>query len=832
MKANKSLSAQDGGIWARVSVYLRPQFRYSRWVFLAALLLCFCLSALARYHQYHQWQKTPEMYFVDGKPMMTTMDAFLWLRFARQYKTGNYDDSDGPDTMRFYPVGYSKPSFILLSYLAAKFSAFFTNIEDTGTLLIPILASLFIIPFLVYFLEIGYPTAAVVGSLVGTFNHIYMVRTAIGRVDTDSLNLFFFFLVSYFILITCKGKRDRDLYLYSAIAGISMLVFHTWYHLTMLAEFYVFVLIVHLLVNGVFWRKILKAAVIFVVFSADDDVVNITRALLSEVSKIAPGSYSAWIPLIFIVSLWLTEIIEVVASWPLTLFDYLSAHTEKTFKFSLTSTNSIFSIIYITGMVVLHKTNFNMSFTAIWLLLVVSCLYLERYDRPALFKIAAIVSLVIALPTVFSATRDVAASFTNSYILHYAREIQYNITAGLMVNQSVFSTIEEMQKTPVEVLLSFIFKTPALSVIGLCFFGVFSAYHIRKLIPLLPIIIIGLLTFNGSNRYVMNLAPLVGIGYGYMVAIIIKPLMAPFKTRDMLQELAVYVSSFLFFLSVVNQTAYAYVPQPSVPPAVYKPMSQLRDKLPRDSVILTWWDLGYAIVDTTGYATFHDGGTQNTSVTTYIARGLTSESQYEMYNIASMLCAKGSTVTEDIINKDMGLNAIIDDVKADDIYLMYTQDLIAKFQAIYYLRGAIPQRHANKNEPMLVPLSCQSFADNVLSCGSDTLNLNTGQINSSNGFDKAVFIENGKVIKQNSYENRSGIFLELFVENGRILDIYLTKDAFFYSNLNQMFILGNYDSAIYEETLNAFPALRVFKLRHHPSEVGVAPLSGSLTQTK
>ncbi|MBV6342402.1 STT3 domain-containing protein [Candidatus Magnetobacterium casense] len=830
MKANKAVSQQkptpgSDGIRKRLSAYLRPQLKYSRWVLLIVLLLCLSLSVLARYNQYHQWQKTPDLHFVDGKPMMTTMDAFLWLRFARQYKTDSYNDT-GPDTMRFYPVGYSKPPFILLSYLSAKLSVFFDNIEDNATIVIPILASLFIIPFFVYFFEIGYPAAAVVGSLVGTFNHIYMVRTAIGRVDTDSLNLFFLFLVSYFILLTCKDNKERNLYLYSAIAGVSMFVFHTWYHLNMLAEFYVFVLVVYLLVNKVPWRKTLKAAGIFVLFSAGDAVVNITRAVLAELSKSAPEAYGAYMPVMFVVSLYLCEITEIVASVLPSMFDYLAATNERIFKFSLTSTNVIFTALYILCMIMLHSSGFDV--IAICLLLVVCCLYLERYNRLTLFKIAAVSSLVILLPTVFYAAKNIAISAQNSYLMYYVKEIQYNLTTGLMVKQSVFSTVEEMQKTPVDVLLSFIFTKSRLSIIGLIFFGVFSIYHIKRLIPLLPIVIMGLLTFNGSNRYVMNLAPLVGIGYGYVIAIIVKLIMDSLNTRDIVKELAVYGISLLFFLSVFNQTAYSYVPQPSVPTDIYRAMSQLKGKLPQDSVILTWWDLGYAIVDTTGYVTFHDGGTQNTSNTTYIARALTSGSQYELYNIAGMLCANGSTVSEDIIKKDLALNSVIDNVKVDNIYLMYTRDLLGKFQAIYYLRGAIPSKHANQNAPMAVPLSCQSLDGGVLSCNSDTIDLNTGLINNSTGIAKAVFAEHGKVTKQIDYKNQSDIFLELIVEKDRISEIYVMKDALFYSNFNQMFILGNYDSAIYEETLNAFPAMRVFKLRHHP----LAVASGSLTQTK
>ncbi|MBF0345626.1 MAG: hypothetical protein HQL06_15540 [Nitrospirae bacterium] len=802
-------------VWEMLTRYLKPQMRYSLWVFCAVLVVCLSLSAYARYHQYHQWQKSPDMYFVDGKPMMTTMDAFLWLRYARLYKTGSYDDS--PDTLRYYPEGYTKPAFVLLSYLTAKLSVFFDSIDKTGTLLIPIFASLFIIPLFIYFREIGYPTAAVVGSLVGSFNHIYMVRTAIGRVDTDSLNLFFLILVSYFILRVCKSSTERDLYLYTALAGISMLVFHTWYHITMLSEFYLFVLIVSLSINRFPWRKIVKASVIFLIFSADDDVMRGARQLLSEISNKAPSPCSTYSPALFIGTLYLTEIFKNIQFNALPLIDYLLAYTEKTFKFSLSSANSVFTLMYLISMFFMYKTSFNISFTLICLMLLVSCLYFETHDSSILFKIAAITMFVFSLPAAFYVAKYTAASFYDTYLIRLASEAQYNVKAGLMINQSIFSTIEEMQKTPVNVLLSLIFNNPIFSVIGLFFFVIFSIYHIRMLIPLLPMIILGFLTFKGSNRYVMNLAPLVGIGYGYLITMIVKPILDSIKTKDIFKELVVYVFSFLFFLSVLNQTGYAYVPQPSVPADVFRSLSQLKGYLPKDSAILTWWDLGYAVMDLTDAATFHDGGSQNTSRTNFIARGLTSKSPYEMYNIASMLSNPNSKVSGGIINKDMGIDKILDDVKQDNIYLMYTHDLITKFQAIYHLRGAVPDKYAGQTKPLLVPMACQSFVDSILSCSGDTFDLNKGVINNSEKLAKTVFIEKGKVTKEYNYENTSEIFLELFVENGKVYEIYLMKDVFFNSNLNQMYVLGNYDSAIYEETFNAFPSLRVFKLKHHPN---------------
>ena len=211
------------------------------WLFAGVLLVCFLVSAGVRYHQFETWKLTPQSYFVGERPMMTTLDAPYWLRWAREYNDGTYGQKDGlrgypentdtfkemsdkelslplknTDTTPAYSSSYLSSSsrtqeinyrdVPLISLFIAHLAPFFNyNYYLTGNMLIPILASLFILPLGMYFFRIGVPVSGLLGGLIGTFAGGYYMRSSIGRIDTDMLNLFFPVLAGLLILLA----KDR-----------------------------------------------------------------------------------------------------------------------------------------------------------------------------------------------------------------------------------------------------------------------------------------------------------------------------------------------------------------------------------------------------------------------------------------------------------------------------------------------------------------------------------------------------------------------------------------------------------------------------------------------
>ena len=164
---------------------------------------------------------------------MTTLDAPYWLRLAREYNDVKFggealqrrkkrDKAEQSKNSESIPTEFldhlpssSETSEInyrdvpLLSFLIAHLSPYFNNnYYLTGTLLIPVLASLFLLPLGIYFFLIGVPVSGMLGGLIGTFASGYYLRSSIGRIDTDMLNLFFPVLAGLFILLAGKAKTE------------------------------------------------------------------------------------------------------------------------------------------------------------------------------------------------------------------------------------------------------------------------------------------------------------------------------------------------------------------------------------------------------------------------------------------------------------------------------------------------------------------------------------------------------------------------------------------------------------------------------------------------
>jgi len=78
------------------------------------IAIVFGMSVYKRYWQLSVWNQNKEAtYAKDGTISMTTLDAYHWIRLAKEYKKGNLGENK-PDPLRGYPDGDTfpeKPNF-------------------------------------------------------------------------------------------------------------------------------------------------------------------------------------------------------------------------------------------------------------------------------------------------------------------------------------------------------------------------------------------------------------------------------------------------------------------------------------------------------------------------------------------------------------------------------------------------------------------------------------------------------------------------------------------------------------------------------------------------
>ena len=207
--------------------------RWGLWLGLVVVLLCSTYASHLRLAQLAHWEREPQQYVASGIPMMTTLDAYYSLRIARLYAAGqfvphapvparHYSRPEQADPNDWYDQREPKTLPLLSGVIAVASPLFGGDIDKTALRLPALLSSLFMIPLFLCCWRLGAPAAGVLGGLTATFCIEYWQRTSLGWVDTDSLNLFFPWTVSWLILTMGAEQRRATLLFLSGTEPIQL----------------------------------------------------------------------------------------------------------------------------------------------------------------------------------------------------------------------------------------------------------------------------------------------------------------------------------------------------------------------------------------------------------------------------------------------------------------------------------------------------------------------------------------------------------------------------------------------------------------------------------
>jgi undecaprenyl-diphosphooligosaccharide---protein glycotransferase len=276
-----------------------------------------------------------------------------------------------------------------------------------------------------------------------------------------------------------------------------------------------------------------------------------------------------------------------------------------------------------------------------------------------------------------------------------------------------------------------------------------------------------------------------------------------------------YLGMGVFFWIISGQTAISFVPGPSIHTGLYATFLEVKKRVPENATLLTWWDYGYAITDATGLATFHDGGGQTSPKTYFIARSLISSDPDELYDITQYLSTEGNRgISKNNTSPEALMTAVRNPtIKPwDPIYLFFTADMTGKYGAISKLGswdivngGSKPRGYQN--------LACNKITNEEMKCRGAKIDLKAGKINNQVALKRVLFIRDGQVMREQKFGHTQGYTLQMLVSGNQIVEVQLIDEEVFRSNYNQMFLLGRYDGELFEETYNAFPFSRLFKVK-------------------
>ena len=719
-------------------------FKPNLWIFLVVTLICYGYSVAVRYQQKMVWEENPSHYFVDGSPMMTTLDSYYWLRLAKEIDQGLPGEND---SLRNFPDGKKLEAPLISVLIAAIAPLFDNNFYRAGFYLMIFLSGLFIFPLAIYFYSIGYPMTGLLGGVIGSISHEYLIRTGIGRIDTDALILFFLFSASALVL---KASQTRILYrvlVYSGLTGIAVYLLTEW------------------------WGK----SVFVIPFAA----TLCLAMLLSQNGYVSEDRERKKVRPIF----------QRLITWR---------------QLRVVSLTLVVFMVCASG-----------------------------------FEIRPLRSLDFLKKPV---------EYAEQYLGIGAKEIETSDTAGKSATKkttfpSVLQTITEARRLPIETSLAQLLRSPALSAVGLIGFLFFFVFHWKKLIPLLPVFAVGLLVFYSARRFGMFLGPFVGIGYGYLLTVLLGFMFwccsvakrkssisktgivcafakFPPKTLSHSKELLNYGCAGLCFIFLSTNTWVGHAPPPSVPVSVFRAFSDLKNRLPTDSALYTWWDYGYALTEITDRATFHDGGSQMSPKTYFIAQSLVSDSQNELYNTVSFLTKEGRAGIHRLLAQPHSDGDIFDQVlsnppvlEKENVFVVYTNDLIGKYAAIHSIGhwDSVSQRPGPSSGYR--NLKCNQLKGFELRCQIGNVDLIRDSVIGRTPLKQALIVADGYVQRRIQYPRKQGKYLQVLLRGKELVSVQIVSKSVFLSNFNQMFLLGKYDETLFKQHYIAFPWVRAFEVR-------------------
>jgi len=177
--------------------------------FLVFILIVFSLGL--RLWHLRDWNKYKTAFFYDKRPLMTTMDAYYYLRLTRDLVSNNYKHKDKLSPIQNRP--YRIPLLVLITAGIKKITPF--PLEWIAFFIPCVLSLLIIIPYFLWGKHLGGKLTFFISSLKGVSSFYWYKRTCLGRFDTDSLIPFFIYLIPFLMykFITEKKLLNRSLFL-------------------------------------------------------------------------------------------------------------------------------------------------------------------------------------------------------------------------------------------------------------------------------------------------------------------------------------------------------------------------------------------------------------------------------------------------------------------------------------------------------------------------------------------------------------------------------------------------------------------------------------------
>lgn len=393
---------------------------------------------------------------------------------------------------------------------------------------------------------------------------------------------------------------------------------------------------------------------------------------------------------------------------------------------------------------------------------------------------------------------------------------------------NIFMSISELQKLNFWEVISSVTFNKILGLIGLIGAFLLFLFYFKELLFLFPFFIIGLLTFISGARFAMYLSPFIGLGLGFWVYFLFGRL---FPTLDFFKEerkqklMILLIGSIVLVISLTAQReALGLLSTPKVFSPLVRDMEWVKENTPKEAVIWSWWDYGYAFQLYARRATFHDGGTQGTPKTYLIARSFVTSDPREAWLITSFVANYGLTGLAKLLKEGLTPKEIMTNIRSGvyqkplktPVYWVFTGDLLAKFGWIHYFGSYNFDKKEGIFGKIIAP-NCKLLSKNLIQCldlDNVLIDLNNGLISFSNNIlpIKNLYYSDGREIKNEKFFDQ-GLTVEIVKNPDNQTGLFILEPPSDETLFNKMFLLREYDKRYFELIYDDFPNMVVYKVK-------------------
>ena len=204
-----------------------------------AVVIAAIANSWVRANQLEIWHKNQELSYINGAPSFSTTDAPFFLRYAHLHKERS--DIVDFDRIRLYPnranlAKAAEPDTSIFQWPLISIALSTTSPNSDIRTLLTLANTMIILAAAATALMIaccfgaaGYWTEGGVAAIGGGLSSAYLVRSSIGRIDTDQLNLGFMYLIFGLIAFAGRARSSAHALGWCAAAGLSANIFMWWY---------------------------------------------------------------------------------------------------------------------------------------------------------------------------------------------------------------------------------------------------------------------------------------------------------------------------------------------------------------------------------------------------------------------------------------------------------------------------------------------------------------------------------------------------------------------------------------------------------------------------